>query len=435
MMVRHLWLHVADSSLGLSRRIQRGSAASAAVTLVQDAQKSNGAEKSVLATIAQLFSLCGTITPMRDRLKCLINLCQLLFKLDCVDDVSLTAASTTWTLESGYVKALVDAAPANPAYAAEVVTALCSSCLRMIRYVTQKRPNRMKVLEAWFSAVCVVLKVFFRALSWSRETIEVLTAKEYLLRLFELGMDVDKFFEKYTNVRRQELEGVQQELILLLSHQRNPRIKALAILTATYQTRQEVIDVSDNGKQILKALWNFFKGGFEDTKVAESNMKSGLLWKPMKTETTLLSDNAYLADLSTRTLVQRVPAAASRTVAMLKRYLEVLAESKESDVLATDLVETSLVVLSAYDQPNFPKKVEPRTLTSFANAPQPDPLLMLLPPLSDALLTSTVRLAPFQELTAESLFEALVLQDDGSSTADPKASSRGTFRSGSKTVC
>lgn len=155
----------------------------------------------------------------------------------------------------------------------------------------------------------------------------------------------------------------------MLGEQKLPRIKAMAILAACAYCGMDIIDSADNGKQILKALWGFLRDGYEDSRLATRRLKSGVIWEPYPLVSTLQSDNAYPADMATRVLVQRAPVAASKTVEMLERYLEVLEGSRETDALAADLMRASIQILQSYDTPICPKKVCPRITQSRTGDP------------------------------------------------------------------
>lgn len=182
-----------------------------------------------------------------------------------------------------------------------------------------------------------------------------------------------------------------------------------------------------------------------------------------------MTDNAYFADLASRTLVQRIPAASQRATAMMERYIDVLEEAIEIDYLADDVIRSSIQCLDAYFQPNPPKavrrsevqtqihrnsfgscictrshlphdlfisfstlslpsKVEPKLLASFQNAPTPDPLMFLVP-FFDGAVIATERIGSRMEQIETAMLEASALQDDGRPSGAPLGA-RGNIRPG-----
>lgn len=75
--------------------------------------------------------------------------------------------------------------------------------------------------------------------------------------------------------------------------------------------------------------------------------------------------------------------------------------------------------------------MEPKVLASFANAPKPDPLMFLVS-LADSDYSPSLRLIPREMSIALSSFEALLLQDDGSSTFGGSAWTKSFVRPGEK---
>lgn len=163
----------------------------------------------MLTSIAQLLAHGVTIAPAPDRLRCLTTLAQLLLKRDIIAETSGNAAATKWVMSSGFVRSLLEAGGNNSAYPSEMITELCSACLKTIKYVVGKRPNRLLVMECWFATVIIILQRCFQGLSWTNESPQLQLAKEYLLKLFETAREVQVFIVKHKQQQYPALEALQ----------------------------------------------------------------------------------------------------------------------------------------------------------------------------------------------------------------------------------